>query len=61
MFVMMSWVSFFVPPVTDDDDNADDEVDDVHDDGDDDNADCNADDVTDDKNVVIEVSLVILY
>ena len=53
MFVMMSWVSFFVPPVTDDDDNADDVNDDGADDGDDDNADGDADDVADDKNVVI--------
>ena len=60
MFVMMSWVSFFVPPVTDDDDNADDVNDDGADDGDDDNADGDADDVADDKNVVIYVSLVIL-
>ena len=43
MFVMMSWVSFFVPPVTDDDDNADAEVDDVDDDGADDDNDDNAD------------------
>ena len=43
MFVMMSWVSFFVPPVTDDDDNADAEVDDVDDDGADDDNDDKAD------------------